>query len=169
MRKLGLTLVAVGCVLLVGGLLGGAMSGNSDESAGRSPQDITSVSPEATMTPTAAVTKFTAGLARAIRTHDVEFLFNNLDPVVIDRYGADACRAYVTGFVDPTRRYEAGDIGSPRSWIYESDGSSDTIPDVVLVAVTGTADGQPIATEQHFALLDDGTVAWFTDCGTPER
>jgi hypothetical protein len=165
-RRLGFALIAIGGILLVAGLLGGALSGKGDAGNAAAPavSAPTSHAPTATSGPDMA--RFVKDLAYAFRTGDSEFLFNNLDSAVVDRYGADACRSYVAGLSDPTRRYVAGEPGEPSSWAYKSDGATTSVPDVVSVPVSGTADGRSISAEQHFALLADGTVAWFTDCGT---
>ncbi|HYU59035.1 MAG TPA: hypothetical protein VEO00_13450, partial [Actinomycetota bacterium] len=113
----------------------------------------TSPTPTATETTVApeeeTAQQFTADLARAIQTGDEAFLFERLGQATIARYGEEACRTYAAGIHDPTRAYTVTDVGEPAPWDYVTDGLTTTVPDVVAVAVTGTAEGQPFKGHLH--------------------
>jgi len=180
---LGLGLMAGGFLLLVIGVLRVANPPSAEPipSAGPSASVATSMAPSPTVraTPTLAPTPtptpalgevevraFVDDLVSAIQRGDVDFLVARLHPVVLDRYGEAACRAAVTTFIDPTFEVEVLEVLDQASWDYVTDERSTTIPDAWTVPANRSQGGVTAAVELHFAPAD-GTIRWFTDCGTP--
>lgn len=120
--------------------------------------------------PAEAVADFVPRLYRSLLTHD-DFAFDHLDPAVIDRYGAEQCRAFVAG------REHAADLGAavrgvgdPEDYAYASDGLSETLTGVYPVDATLTEHGEAEDHTMHIGVRDhDGESfpTWFTDCGEP--
>ena len=52
-------------------------------------------------------------------------------------------------------------------WLWERDEHSTAISDTVTVLADVTSGGETTRREVHFALREDGTLGWFTDCGEP--
>src|SRR5262245_53230179 len=103
---------------------------------------------------------FLSSFAEAIRQGDARFLFDRLHPVVVDLYGAQACRAAVRAFVDPTTDLVFVSTSEPGPYLFEADGTSTEVQDVLTVEVEGQ--GQPI----HLGIVGS-ELRWFTDCGDP--
>jgi len=109
---------------------------------------------------------FLASFVRALRSKDAAFLYDRLDPVVIARYGAPACRSAVPGLFDSTVALKLTSVNGPSTFTYASDGKSVRVPDVYTFDVTGVVFGQAATRHYHLALLD-GRFHTFLDCGTP--
>jgi hypothetical protein len=180
---LGLALIGVGIVLVVAALAGLLGSGEPDASASPSGSAAPSVSEEPTPSPTPTpaptptplpslgasdVEAFIPQLTAAINVGNVAFLVENLHPATLERYGEAACRAQVPTFTNPDFAVEILDVADQAPWDYVTDEISTTIPDAWEVSGNLTVSADVPAQPQlfHFAPFD-GTVRWFTDCGTP--
>jgi hypothetical protein len=118
------------------------------------------------------VRAFVESLQNAFRTREAELLYNSLHPEVINRYGEEACRAFIQYFVDIGQNLRFGKLVDFAEWEYMSDDLSTLIPDTYTVAVNLTVDGVRQRSQSHFGLVvDDATgipsLTWFTDCGDP--
>lgn len=109
---------------------------------------------------------FAADLAAAIREGDAAFLFDRLNPAVIDLYGPSQCHRYVRGIQDPTREFDVRSVSGPGPYDYAVDGRSTAIPEAFTLDAGITADGRTSRSEIHVALVEDQQT-WFTDCGDP--
>lgn len=103
----------------------------------------------------------------AFQAGDVDALFSSLHPAVLDRYGAEACQAYLERVVAEPVQLELLEATELESWIWELDGRSTMIEDAFAVQVDFTAQGQTNQQEIHLAQREDGSLTWFTDCGEP--
>jgi hypothetical protein len=113
------------------------------------------------------VTAFVERFATAVRDGDEGFLFERLHPFVIQRYGADACRAYAATLVDPGFAVEVNEVDGPAAWDWVTDGQTTAVPNAyTLVADTTIEDQTTQGAELHFAP-QSGLIRWFTDCGEP--
>ncbi len=109
---------------------------------------------------------FAQALGAAFRAGDAGFLFDRLNPAVLDVYGAGRCRRYVRGQQDPTREFDVRAVSDLQPYDYAPDGASIAIPEVYTLDVRITIAGEISRQEVHFAPLDGG-LTWFTDCGEP--
>jgi|GEM_PF-6219576 len=114
----------------------------------------------------ANVLEFVAQLSAAFQTPDLDFLLERLHPEVLQRYGAQTCQAYLPEIVDPTRSLTVISLVSFGQWQWDSDGLSTVVPDVYVVEMDHTFQGETTRFEGHFGMVDD-MLYWFTDCGTP--
>ncbi len=130
----------------------------------------TSASSPVTTAPTdprAAVSAFLATLAdNTHTTAGVDALIAALNPAVLDRYGADRCRAFLASSVDPTAAFEVVSVSAPAPYDYASDGQSTTVPDTFTVQVHHTQRGTATDQAVHVARRADGSLSWFTRCKT---
>ena len=123
------------------------------------------VGPEPTEPPdTLTAEGFAQELAAAIGQGDDEYLYERLHPATIERYGEQACRAYVAG-IEGEVNWEILGSSGPQAWSYETDGLATTIDDAWTVTVRQPG-AEPEVREVHYAQTD-GTWRWFTDCGDP--
>jgi hypothetical protein len=107
--------------------------------------------------------QFIARLAAAVRTGDTTYLFQHLNPAVIQRYGTSLCRGYLSTLKDPTRKLVVQQIGKPAPFAYASDGESTTVPKTLAVTVVSTFHGQKSTQTVH--ITPRGTqFTWFTEC-----
>ncbi|MCJ7439656.1 MAG: hypothetical protein MUP97_18110, partial [Acidimicrobiia bacterium] len=83
----------------------GSSSGSSSESSSESSSPET---PE----------QFLAALQRAQRAGDAGFLLAHLHPAVVERYGQDACRAFVSEPADPTSTFAVVKVDHTGPWDY---------------------------------------------------
>lgn len=129
----------------------------------------TTPAPASTTTPAPASTTttlpredpagFVADLAAALAAGDTAYLEARLHPAVVSLYGADACRATLSGASAPDRELTVAAVGEPGRWEWVIDGRTTPVDDAVAVTL---ADGSEI----HVAYV--GTeLRWFTDCGEP--
>jgi hypothetical protein len=102
----------------------------------------------------------------AMHSQEVGFLYDRLHPVVIERYGAEACQSYLQTILDPGFDIGVEGVGDLGPWIYEMDDRSTQIEDVFPVDVVLTSRGETKSFEVHLALMG-GKLYWFTDCGEP--
>jgi hypothetical protein len=115
----------------------------------------------------ADVEAFIEAYNAAYRSGNVQTLFDNLHPAVLERYGAEACRTYLEQVIEEPVELELLQAEPLESWNWERDDRSTVVPNALAVLVNFTAQGQSEQREVHFALREDGTLAWFTDCGEP--
>jgi hypothetical protein len=91
-----------------------------------------------------------------------------LHPAVIDRYGAEACVAYLESIAEPAVLIEPLEELAFGDWSYERDEISTPIVDALTLRVrVTTGDAEPRNQEVHIAVRPDGSLGWFTDCGEP--
>ena len=91
-----------------------------------------------------------------------------LHPATIERYGAEACTAYLEGIVNPEVTVTPVAQVGFGSWSYETDGVATTIDEAYSVEVLVTVgDAEPVEQVAHLARGTEGTLVWFTDCGEP--
>jgi len=154
----GLILTGVG----VAGALGDWGSSTSSSASKPTPAPTT-----AKPTPGETPQQFLDDLAAAVRAGDVAFQLDRLHPAVLDRYGAEQCRADIATRTDPSRRYVVKSVSpTGRPYDYASDGQTVTIADAVTVEADVVDHGQTQTVTLHLAK-SDGTYAYFSDCGTP--
>lgn len=95
---------------------------------------------------------------------DATQLLEWLDPASIDRYGEEACAAYLdetVGTLDDLTIISA----QPEEWSYDTDALSLPIDGSWTVNLDLTQGGTRAVTEMHVRLA--GSITWFTDCGDP--
>jgi hypothetical protein len=144
-------------------------SSSAPDRATAAPITTTTVAPTTTTLPLSTrVGTFFGEWARALAAGDEAFLVAKLHPAVPERYGNDACVAYLGGITAPAATAEVVDVvDTVGPWTWETDGRATEIPDTITARLRRTEDGSTfIESEVHVALLD-GDVRWFTDCGTP--
>ena len=91
-----------------------------------------------------------------------------LHPAVLERYGEQACRAWLGEVVQAARTVRVIDILDFRIWTYTTDGRSADIEHTYAFSAEVTlVDGSMSTIEAHAALRDDASIGWFTDCGEP--
>jgi len=114
-----------------------------------------------------AVTRFLDVLANDIATGNVGHELATLNPAVIQRYGADQCRSLFAASTDPTAAFKIKEVTGPIQYDYTSDGLTTTVPNTFFVDATRTVQGQPQDQTLHVAKDNNGSLSWFTACGTP--
>jgi hypothetical protein len=97
---------------------------------------------------------------------DSGFLFDRLDPVVIARYGADQCRAFVPKLLDPAAQLRLVSVSGPTTYAWTTEGRTAMVDSVYALMVDGVVQGVTGARTYHIALVD-GRFRIFADCGTP--
>ena len=110
--------------------------------------------------------EFVADFEMAQGTTDVEFLFGSLDELVVERYGAEQCRAYVALTAGSISEPTVNGVAGPRSFTYTTDGLETGVADIWSVDLSFLANGEPTSVEFNLHLVD-GEIRWFTDCGEP--
>jgi hypothetical protein len=114
-----------------------------------------------------AVRAFAKRLAAALRDGDAAFQVRRLHPATLERYGADQCRAELPKRADPSLRIVVRSIGRPEVWDYVTDGLTTSIADAIPVEADIVIQGSERRQTLHLAAAPDGSILWFTDCGTP--
>lgn len=167
-RRAGSILLAVGVVLVVGGLVGLLVDRDDPAPAAARPAATTTTTTATATTATttrdvaAAVEAFYASFADALADGDVAFMVGHLDAAVVDRYGEPSCRAYLERLIDAPPAVSLRSVGAAGPFAYETDGVSTTVADAVAVRLTVGG----VEQDGH-VRVDDDRVTWFTDCGTP--
>lgn len=117
-----------------------------------------------------AVRDFLPLLQGAIREDNVQDLVGDLNPVVLDRYGAAACeRTFRRDGPDSTAAFRFRSFaGGPAPFVYSTDGLSATVGRVYSVIVSATSHGHTSQATLHLAVDGNEKVTFFTDCGTPK-
>lgn len=161
---------AVGIATNDGGTTEVVASASPTGSVPVSPAPVPSASLSSSPSPSPAtetVQEFLPLFGAAFRSGDAAFLLSRLHPAVITLYGQQQCETYTATLTDPSRAYRFTSVSAPGPYAYSPDGRSIQIPDVLTVRVRQTAYGQRTTGPIHLAVVD-GTVRWFTDCGTPQ-
>jgi hypothetical protein len=178
-KGLAIGLMVAGVLAAAGGALGVATNnGGTQVVASASPTGSVRVSPAPVPSPSLSaspspspasetVQEFLPLFAAAFRGGDAAFLLARLHPAVITLYGRQQCATYTATLTDATRAYRITSVSAPGTYTYSPDGRSIQVPDVLTVRVRQTAYGQKVTGPIHLAVVD-GTVRWFTDCGTPQ-
>lgn len=129
--------------------------------------------PAQTVAPTAAPTAdpaaidpFIEELGAAIAAGRDRFLFDNLHPAVIERYGEQACRDYTSTTRSQGLSIEYVSANGPEAWDWVLDDRTTQIPDAWTVSVIWREPGLEEAREVHIAP-SEASWRWFTDCGDP--
>jgi hypothetical protein len=118
-----------------------------------------------------AVKDFVVQLVHELDLGDTSDAVAQLDPLVIERYGAAQCTSHLeaqhaattSSGAAPARSVTFVDVTGPASWDYASDGLTTTVDDVdTLHVLIGTA-----ASTIHVHVPAGSSPTWFTDCGAP--
>lgn len=179
-RTASLVVGIVGLVLASVGVLGLVLAGGDRETVAipaTQPRDATAeTTARAAVTTTTAlpvrtrVEEFFVDWVNALRTGDAPFLIARLHPAVAQRYGDDACRAYLGSRQAPQASVEVLEVdGAISRWSWETDGRTTPIPDALGLVLRRTEDGASYSESPAHVALVNGEVRWFTDCGTPKE
>jgi hypothetical protein len=114
----------------------------------------------------ADIPQFISDLSAAIAAGTNNFLFTNLHPEVLVRYGQRQCRAYTRATELPGLEIEYLSDTGPAPWDWTLDDVTTTIPDAQTVTVNWHDPSVDEMREVHIAP-SEGTWRWFTDCGDP--
>jgi hypothetical protein len=117
-----------------------------------------------TTTPAETPEEFLADLAAAFRASDVEFKLARLHPAVIERFGEELCRTYLSTIApDASAAFVVTSVSEPADYDWTIAGQTTTVPETVSVEVTRTANGVASAATVHLTPVD-GQLRWYTDC-----
>lgn len=117
--------------------------------------------------PESMIEAFVEGIGTAVREKNTTFLFERLDPAVINRYGVPACQAYLGSLDDPTFSIRMVDYSGPEPWEFVRDEVSTPIDRAYTINANVTSQGEASASELHISVDQFGWLYWFTDCGSP--
>lgn len=171
-RRTGIALMVAGAAVAAGGVAGLIVGRTS------SPMTTTSGIPSATASaaaqPTATATpatletpqQFLDLLAQAMRSGDVGFMLSRLHPVVIARFGEDACRSKLSRLTDPSASFTVQHVEPPAPYVYTTDTRSTTVPGTYAVTVLHTQQGATSQAVVHITPVG-ALFRWFTDCAAP--
>ena len=155
-------------LLAIGGGLGIALTvvllAPTDDHAGPAPTTTFpgGQSPTTTASPDPAAA-FVISFRVAIDAEDVAFLMERLHPVVIDAYGSEACRAFVTQEILELRNYrQTGDSIGPIIRAFTTTEGSVTAQ-TYEVPVAFEFQGQDHRDRALLGFSDD-TMHWFAEC-----
>lgn len=109
---------------------------------------------------------FARALAASFQGGNSAFLFDTLDPFVVELYGQKQCRRHVAGLRNPDRTIEPADAKGLRPFDFEADGVTERFPETYSVKVRVSDEGENTEQELHFNTAE-GYLTWFTDCGDP--
>jgi hypothetical protein len=113
------------------------------------------------------LTTFMAGFVPALRANDTTFLFQHLDPAVLNLYGATQCQSHMNQrIVDPTYNVVILDVQGPVAWEWVASGVTTLVQNVYTLDANVTVQGVPKKEQIHFSMVGD-TFDWFTVCGNP--
>lgn len=187
-RSLGITLMVGGVVIALIGVVGWLRSGDRDPEARTttttsatttiadpgttSSSTTTTVSTTTTSTtiPTTtttttidagpAIESFMEQFTDAIAREDTDFLLARLHPAVLDLFGQEACRAFISEEILQLEQYRLiGEVTGPTPQAI-----ADVRVDIYRAPAAFVFQGQEFTSEAGFAL-EDGEVRWFTQCG----
>jgi hypothetical protein len=102
----------------------------------------------------------------AVREGNTDLRVARLNPAVIDRYGDQQCRDFLTAQQDDTRRDRVKSVGKPESFEYATDNQTVTVADALPVQVRATIKGKKGDRNIHLARVN-GQLTYFIDCGEP--
>ena len=117
-------------------------------------------------TPPAAETvdEFIAAFDTALKSGDLDFVYDRLHPVTTDAFGTDVCRAFVDSqFSLASALVMAGAAVGPDDVDKFIAGKNYTVPDRFTAEVTLTFQGQDFPLTGEYALVD-GEMRWLSDC-----
>lgn len=170
--RLGQALAGLGALLVTVGVVGLVTGDDGDDVTGAPTTTARAEDPGGTTSSAPVpideqIGAFYAEFGAAFGSGDVDFLFDRLDPAVLELYGADQCREHVASILGE-RTFEIGDVGAPAPWDFgtEREGKPLIVEDAVPVDVVQKVDDREIPSEAHVTVRE-GTVRWFTDCGAP--
>jgi hypothetical protein len=192
LATLGRVLMAVGAVLVIGGVVGLLMGGDDGSAGDVADAPTTTTTSTASTTTTSTTTTastttttttttpatttalvsaeapetFLAILSMALETGDSATLMARLNQATLDRYGADQCTSYLESIDPAEQNFTFREVGEPGSWDYLTDDVSVPIGDVTTIEVERLVNGETRIQELHWQLVD-GQFTWFTDCGDP--
>lgn len=153
--------VAVLVVALVGATAcGGSGSGKSKRKGGGDGKEAAGKE---------EVQKFLDRLDQAVRKGDTDFRVARLHPAVLDRYGEQQCRDFLSGPMagpDPSRADKVTRVDKPEPFVFTTDDGAVPIGNAQLVLVKETFQKKTTERELHVASVD-GQLRYFIDCGTP--
>ncbi len=155
-------LVTLGVVLMVAGVALTLGKVGATTTTTRSQPTASSSAAPAHETATA----FLNQLAAAIRSGDVTFMESRLNPAVIAHFGASACRATVATYTDPTAAFSVQSASAPADYSYVVAGVTKVIPNTLTAHVTFTQRGTSAAEIIHLSRMPNGTLTWYTSCGS---
>lgn len=161
-RLAGIAMMAAGLLTAAAGGAGLVLA-----DAGR-PAAIQTPGPSPSPTPSAEelINEFFAVFGEAFGNGNTAFLFERLHPEVLNLYVESQCRTFLES-IRGGRTFEILEIHPPGPWNYgEREGREIIIEEAVQVDLIQRLDGREDRIESH-VVIDDGTVRWFTDCGTP--
>lgn len=189
-RSLGITLMVGGVVIALIGVVGWLRSGDRDpdtrtpttttaatmtidpattSSSTSSTTTTVSTTTTSTTVPTTTTTTIDARPAiesfidlftDAIAREDTDFLLARLHPAVLDLFGEEACRAFISEEILLLEQYRLiGEVMGPTPQVV-----ADVRVDVYRAPAAFVFQGQEFTSEAGFAL-EDGEVRWFTQCG----
>ena len=104
----------------------------------------------------------------AFQNQDVDFLYQNLHPEVINLYGAENCQTYLSSVIENTLTVNVLEIKGPALWDWERDDLLIPIEEAFTVQVAVSVSDQTQEQDMHVAVFDND-ILWFTDCGEPLR
>ena len=123
------------------------------------------VDTETTSSTEDAIRSFVAEFDAAHQAGNLAFLIEHLDPLVIERYGADQCDSYVAATMGSIQNLEIIQIMGPQEISYDSDDLSTAIPDGGFrLELDLDANGTRTTANPSYRIVD-GIIRWFTDCG----
>ena len=148
-----------------GGLLPGGEDIVFDVSGVKLP-DLPDLPLEPTLIYTDSINTFYNNFNTAFQDQNVELLFDQLHPEVINLYGEDNCQVYLDSVIGNTIFVDVAELGPPGPWVWERDGHSIPVEDAFTIQANVSVGGQTQEQEMHVAAVDDA-IYWFTDCGEP--
>jgi hypothetical protein len=113
---------------------------------------------------TAAFQTYLNEFADKFRVRDNAYLFDHLDPAVLQVYSSDQCRSSLAPRkADPAFKIDVLRVSGPAPFQYQAEGRTVTVERTYTVVsnvtdATGTAERT-----QHFTY-DNGKLTWFTTC-----
>lgn len=112
--------------------------------------------------------KFLDKLNAAVREGDTDTRVALLHPAVIDRYGEQQCRDFLSTpeTQDTTRKDKVQRVEKPKPFEFTTDDGALPIPNAQQVLVQETYQGKKSRREIHVARVD-GQYRYFIDCGVP--
>jgi hypothetical protein len=153
-------------LLVAAALVGVALVGTLVLREAPAPAHAAHAAPASPVASTDGAAELVAHLVAATRDGRADVLLDRLHPAVIERYGVDACRSYLSAAGVFPLDLTAREATAASRWTWETDGVRADVTDVVLVEVSRVINGETVLQELHLARAD-GSLGWFTDCGEP--
>jgi hypothetical protein len=154
--------VAAVTVMCVGAALGAVACGGSGGSEGSGGSGGSGGGGSKTK---AEAQRFLNELDAAVRQGDTDVRVSRLNPAVIQRYGEQQCRDFITAQPpDQTRRDRVKRVAKEAPFQYSDDGAPPV--NAAVVHVKATIQGKRGDRNLHLARAD-GRLTYFIDCGNP--